>query len=223
MDEKLEDFRENTQFIVMCGMHGSEAGQLQKADMTLVDNYHKMFEDFHRHPELVKIIKNRRYEMGIVLELRTKVKEVDKIDGHGSSQNELESLPDNTQCPTTITNYTLQEHSKSAIKMLFNSLLSNQLPIVLILASCWSFQSEMSNILRASGLFSVLNVAEERGKITAGKMLQLDNQQQEVLRTIINDERIKDAILGGMNLVNIVCTLISLAHCSDWLGLAQLG
>ena len=30
-------------------------------------------------------------------------------------------------------------------------------------------------------------------------MLQLDKVQQEVLRTIINDEKIKDVIFDGMN------------------------
>ena len=96
--------------------------------------------------------------------------------------------------------YILQEHSKPAIKFLFNSLLSNQLPYVLFLASCWSFQSELSNIIRASGLLSALNISEERGKITIGNMLQLDKYQQEVLRTIINDETIKDVCFQGMNL-----------------------
>ena len=76
--ENLENFRENTQFIVMCGMHGSKDGKLDKADMTLVDDYHSMFESFHdeeKYPGLVKIVKQRKYGIGIVLELRTKKKE----------------------------------------------------------------------------------------------------------------------------------------------------
>ena len=176
--DNLEEFRENTQFIVMCGMHGSEDGKLDRADMTLVDDYHTMFENFHdekKNPDLAKIVKQRNYEMGTVMELRTKKQDEDK------------------------TKYALQKGSKSAIKMLFNSLLTNQLPIVLILASCWSFQSELSNIIRASGLLSALNISEERGKITIGNMLQLDKYQQEVLRTIINDETIKDVCFQGMD------------------------
>ena len=176
--DNLEEFRENTQFIVMCGIHGSEDGKMDRADMALVDHYHTMFEHFHdekKNPDLAKIIEERKYEMGIVLELRTKKQDNDK------------------------SKYALQKGSKSAIKILFNSLLTNQLPIVLILASCWSFQSELSNILRASGLLSALNISEERGKITIGNMLQMDKYQQEVLRTIINDETIKDVFFQGMN------------------------
>ena len=182
--DNLKDFRENTQFIVMCGMHGSEDGKLDRADMNLVDDYHTMIEHFHdeeKNPELIKIIKERKYEMGTVLELRSKE----------------EHYEDKTK-------FVMRRGSKSAIKMLFNSLLTNQLPIVLILASCWSFQSELFNIIRASGLLSALNISEERGKITIGNMLQLDKFQQEVLRTIIKDETIKDVFFQGMDF-KIIC------------------
>ena len=176
--DNLEEFRENTQFIVMCGMHGSKDGKLDRADNSLVDDYHSMFENFHdetKNPDLAKIVKQRNYVMGKVLELRTRAKDESK------------------------TKYTLQASSRSAIKMEFNSLLTNQLPMVLILASCWSFESELSNIIRASGLLSAINISEEHGKITIGNMLQLDKYQQEVLKTIINDETIKDVCFQGMD------------------------
>ena len=67
--------------------------------------------------------------------------------------------------------------SKSKLKREFNTLLENKKPIVLILASCWSYQSELSKILRSYGLYSAISVAEERSNITVGKVFYLDKQQ----------------------------------------------
>ena len=58
-------------------------------------------------------------------------------------------------------------------------------------------KSEISQILRAAGLYSALDVSEERGKIMAGKMFKLDLDQQIFLRTVAYDFEKKDIIVGG--------------------------
>ena len=81
--------------------------------------------------------------------------------------------------------------------MSFERILLLNKPIVLILASCWSFGGEISNILRTSGLYSALNLSEERGIITSGKLFQLDKEQKDLLRIVTNDPVIKDVIIFG--------------------------
>ena len=93
--------------------------------------------------------------------------------------------------------YVLYESSKERIKIEFERVANAQKPIVLILASCWSFRSEISNILRYTGLYAALNLSEDRGKITAGKMFTLTNEQQNLLKKIIEHPEMKDVIIFG--------------------------
>ena len=74
--------------------------------------------------------------------------------------------------------------------------LSKRVPTVLVLASCWSYRSEICDIIRSTGLLTVLNVLEDRAKITNGNMLLLDQEQQDFFRTICDVFlMIKDIIL----------------------------
>ena len=93
--------------------------------------------------------------------------------------------------------YKLSNQSKSQIKMLFEDILSKKRPIVLILASCWSYRSDIFNTLQSCGLFSAINLIKEHGNITCGKFIQLDEKQQEFLKIVANDLTKKDVIVGG--------------------------
>ena len=68
---------------------------------------------------------------------------------------------------------------------------------MLVLASCWSFRSEISNILRSTGLYSAVITSEDRGNITAGKLFKLDNEQKDLLKEIASNDTKKDIILFG--------------------------
>ena len=92
--------------------------------------------------------------------------------------------------------YVLSEDSTMTIKNEFDRILDLKQPIVLILASCWSYRSQIADILRSRGLFTVMNVLEERGNITNGKMFVLDQEQQNFFKNIV-DLVIKDVILMG--------------------------
>ena len=95
--------------------------------------------------------------------------------------------------------YVLQDDSKVKLKTTFEEFLSKQVPIVLILASCFSFKSQICDILRSTGLLTVFNVLEERGDITNGNMFLLDPEQQEFFKIISDEELdIKDVIVGGI-------------------------
>ena len=181
MSENLEKFRVSSQFIVACGVHGSEEGELGCGDIDLVADYHAMFEWFHlheRYPRVTKIVEERDYRMGTVLTMFSKRDK--KRPGK----------------------YVLESHCKAELKIKFEDLLTKRIPVVLILASCWSYRSEICNILQSTGLLTVLNVLEERGKITNGRMLLLDQEQQDFFRTICF-LMIKDIILAG----NMIHTL----------------
>ena len=177
LSENLGTFRVNSQFIVVCGVHGSEKGELGCGDIDLVSDYHAMFEWFHlqkRYPRQAKIVEEQKYRMGTVLTVFSKKDEYQPGK------------------------YVLQAHCKAELKTKFEDLLTRCVPIVLILASCWSYRSEICNILRSVGLLTVLNVLEERGKITNGNMFLLDQEQQDFFRTICNVlPMIKDIILTG--------------------------
>ena len=105
--------------------------------------------------------------------------------------------------------YVLQGHSRIELKIKFEEMLFKDKPIVLILASCWSHKSEISNILRSIGIFTVMNMLEEHGEITNGNMFLLDPEQQEFLKKIAN-LAFKVIILMGMNIIlDLTVTLMT--------------
>ena len=180
LSKNLEKFRVGSRFIVVCGVHGSPEGQLKEHDEDFRYDYEMMYRWFHNHKKYspqAKIVEGRQYHMGTVLELFS------------------------TEDETQPGKFSLTEFSEQLIKAEFERILTYGKPIVLVLASCWSFQSEISNILRSIGLYSALNLTEDRGMITSGKLFLLDSAQQELLRSIMNDSEIKDVIIGGECLI----------------------
>ena len=55
----------------------------------------------------------------------------------------------------------------------------------LIFASCFTFYSEIKELMIANGVLAALNISKDRGEITEGKAYQLDEQQQDIIDTII--------------------------------------
>ena len=185
LSNNLDKFRVGSEFVVVCGVHGAENGELREGDEVFKYDYETMFKWFNSQwhyeefsPGSAKpfqVIKERNYKMGQVIEVTSKPDESN--DGK----------------------YVLQDDSKAKLKTTFEEFLSKQVPIVLILASCFSFKSQICDILRSTGLLTVLNVLEERGEITNGNMFLLDPGQQEFFKIISDDElNIKDVIIGGI-------------------------
>ena len=188
LSNNLDKFRIGSEFVVLCGVHGSDKGELKEGDEVFKYHYQMMFRWLNSEKHYTKkcpksaqpfqVIEDRKYQMGRVVEVT--------------------SNPDETKDEK----YVLTDDSKEAIKNEFEKILTSENPTVLILASCWSFRSEISNILRSSGLYSALIASEEHGSITAGKLFKLDPEQQDLLRMVANDDSIKDIIIYGEYLFN---------------------
>ena len=136
---------------------------------------YRWFKNHRKYGKQAKMVEERKYVMETVLEVSSE--EAETQDG----------------------TYVLQDDSKEKLKTKFEEVLAKEVPMVLILASCFSFKSQICDILRSTGLLTVMNVLEERGEITNGNMFLLDLGQQEFFK-IISDEDfdIKDVIVGGI-------------------------
>ena len=184
LSTNLDKFRVGSEFVVICGVHGTERGRLMEEDQIFQHDYTTMFRWFNSQepydnfsPESAQpfqLIRLRNYKMGRVVNVESKLDE-------------------------RMNKYVLTDASKEDVVKEFERILESEMPTVLILASCWSFQSEISNILRSSGLYSALIASDERGEITARKLFRLDKEQQDVFKMISSDETIKDSIFGGKN------------------------
>ena len=184
LSNNLHKFKVGSEFVLVCGIHTSEQGELKDSDHVFKFDYEAMFRQLNSEPHYndfspssaqpFQLIKERNYKMGQVIEVSSKPDE--SKDGK----------------------YVLKDDSKAKLKKTFEEFLIKCVPIVLILASCFSFNSEICDILRSTGLLTVLNVLEERGEITNGNMFQLDPEQQEFFRIISNAVlNIKDIIVLG--------------------------
>ena len=178
LTENLDKFRVGSEFITVCGVHGGENGKLGEADEDFRYDYEMMnrwFKNHQKYNRQAKMVEDRKYVMETVLEVSSE--EAETQDG----------------------TYVLQDDSKEKLKTKFEEVLAKQVPMVLILASCFSFKSQICDILRSTSLLTVLNVLEERGEITNGNMFLLDPGQQEFFRIISDEELdIKDVIVGGI-------------------------
>ena len=173
---RLNYFREKSQFILVGGVHTSESGEIGAIDDDLLYDFREMFERFHNHqkwPAEAKIVQEKQFLIGTVIPV------LSIRDKHHKGK------------------FLIAESSRISFKIEFEKIKKTENPVVLIVASCWSYRSQLSNLLLSAGIFSVLNISEERAKLTLGRMLQLDEKQQKFLQTITQIIVIKDAIVGG--------------------------
>ena len=176
LSDHLDQFKVGSEFVIVCGVHGSPEGQLKQGDEDFRYDYEMMFRWFRNHKKYgheAKIVEERKYNMGKILEISSIEEETEKGK------------------------YLLTDDSKTKLQNEFERILASETPVVLVLASCWSFRSMISNILRSTGLYSALIASEDRGNITAGKLFKLNNEQQDLLKEITNDDSKKDIIIFG--------------------------
>ena len=176
LTKNLDRFRVGSEFVVVCGVHGSDQGELKEGDEDFRYDYEMMFRWFknrRKYNHQVQVVQDRKYNMGTVIEMNSV--EYESEEGK----------------------YELDENSKHKLKTEFERVISLDKPLVLVLASCWSFNSEISTILRAAGIYSAINLLEDHGDISAGNMFRLDKDQKHLLQSIAFNETIKDVILNG--------------------------
>ena len=169
LKERIYQYRIGTRFIIFCGYHTSDDGQLAFTDLNLVDHYQAMFDRLNH--ECHDPIFQRQYKMGKIIPVYSEKNDWGK--------------------------FVLTIQSKSEIKMLAEDIVMTKTPYILILASCYSHRSEVSNILRSSGLYSVLHISEDLGKLTNGKSFFLSQEQRDLLRLVSTQLDKKDIFIFG--------------------------
>ena len=103
-------------------LDNSNDGKLADTDLNLADEYQSMFDRLNN--ECQGPIFERQYKIGKIIPLH-------------SEKNDTG-------------NFSLSMQSKFDIKMLAEDIVMTKTPYILILASCYSHRSEVSNILRSS-------------------------------------------------------------------------
>ena len=86
--------------------------------------------------------------------------------------------------------------SLDKLKSIIEDLMESKKPVVLVYFSCWSHYSPINNILRAHGLYAVLNLKKERSDLTIERVFKLDEEQEDYLKMVVEDET-KDLIIAG--------------------------
>ena len=69
-------------------------------------------------------------------------------------------------------------------------------PTVLVLAFCWSKESQLNDVLRAAGIYTAMTLREERAQITESRLVELDQGQEDVVRKIA-DQKSRNIFLWG--------------------------
>ena len=169
----LDSFSIGAEFVVVCGVHGSPEGEMLEGDEDFYYDYDAMFRWFHNEVRYKKcapknskpfeLVEKRQYQMGTVIDLN--------------------SVKD----PEYEERYKLDEKSKLTLKREFDRLVVSKTPVVLFLASCWSHNGEISDILRSCGIYSTLRLLENKGELSMGRFFKLDSNQTEILSTVASD------------------------------------
>ena len=69
-------------------------------------------------------------------------------------------------------------------------------PSIINLAFCFTEVSEINDILRAAGIYSVLIMSQDRAELTEGKYVILDNKQREIIDQV-TEKKPQNVILYG--------------------------
>ena len=80
-------------------------------------------------------------------------------------------------------NYELSALSKDDLTRLSKKLCNQSRPSMLLFASCYSYFSEITDILRGNGVVAALNIIKDKGDISQGRLFQLDSKQREIIQT----------------------------------------
>ena len=104
----------------------------------------------------------------------------------------------------------LDKNAEILIHQAFKELCESDNPNVIIFASCYSFYSEIKQLMRSAGLLSVVAMQEDRGEISFGKIFKLGQEQKQVLDEVAGNKKIKDIVLKGKDFLIDYCSLLKL-------------
>ena len=172
---KEKRFQKGTHVTIICGIHSSSDGSPASSDFQFVGGYYSVFSRLQERQ--ASVINEMGYILGTVMPIDT-LRRFERINGE------------------RVQKYYLSDGSKAAIKAKFEDLRHGITPQFFIFATCYSFRSQINQILRSSGLISVLSIRQEKGELTEGKIFELDEGQKEILK-IVADEQPKNIVLWG--------------------------
>ena len=90
-------------------------------------------------------------------------------------------------------------------------------PTVIILAFCWSKESELNDILRAAGIYTAMILREEMAQITENRHIILDEGQEDLIRTIVEKKPQNIFLWGssgtGKTQMPMEALLIKISQC----------
>ena len=204
--DNLKNFPQGSKFILFCGHHHKKNtdGSVQTAhgESKIVSDYSSMFDNIIKEYEKCECTQTncdqcekhgfwleKKFKMGVVFPLFT-------ISDDSQASEEC-MLENECKCGKNCKKFVLNEASKNSIEMIRDNMMTSDCPNVLIFASCYSQKSEINNLMKASGLYSALLVAAERGDISCGKVFKLDSEQQAFLKKIVENSLLNTIVLMG--------------------------
>lgn len=179
-------FPKGTTFHLLAGIHHQEGGKPGRTDPSLLSQfYHTLLkylqnicgnDDCKQCQKLIttkpcsqSIWKDMDYHLNLI-PIDTVLQEcVDaKGESYGLSEKSKESLKDLSKdlC------YQGKEEAKQSS---------------LIFASCYSIYSNITDLLRANGILTIMNISKDKGEVTEGKAFHLDPQQRDIIRRLSQD------------------------------------
>ena len=206
INDNLSKFPSGANFIILCGHHHiKDAGNvfLDETDQNIVGDFKDMFVRFEKQcqEKCEKgekcLWKEKKFQMGSVILLETEP-ELNLLQKTFSFLT-ISAKVISKENPSTKKNrkkYTLRKRSRTLIRKIFNDLLQTTQPNIIIYGSCYSYKSEIKDILYSTGFLSALNVSAERGEITSDQFFKLDPEQQDFVKKIAENNP-KDVILMG--------------------------
>ena len=163
MRETNVQFKKNTRFSIVSGVHSNDQGEVIKDDKRLT----KLF-----HDSMFKTLKKYCGNPSCTSKCNHPI----IWDQYNF---EVESYP-------TTTNYI----EKSSLSKLANDLRVSKQPNVVIFASCYSNWNEITTYLRSNGVISSLNIIKDRGDISGDRLFMLDETQQKIIEKFSGEVRI---------------------------------
>ena len=95
------------------------------------------------------------------------------------------SADENLNMKTFELSFELSALSKDDLQCLAKRLPESTTPNVIIFASCFSFESEVRELLIANGILASLNISKDRGEVSEGRVFALNEQQREIIDLVV--------------------------------------
>ena len=91
------------------------------------------------------------------------------------------------ECKDGCKQYQFTSFAKHTIGTTFKDFIRKKEPAILILATCYSEKSDVNKLLWEYGHYAALNISSDRGRLTDGRIYELDGDQSKVLEKVHKD------------------------------------